>query len=125
MTNTIQISPLRYHLPYPPSGWELYNGWGKTRHLSSTYKKWRTDAGYFIKPPAAPISVPFSLHIALKRQNVRQDIDNRSKAILDCLQHYGVIKNDNLCERLTMIWSQEIPADCVVLLQIAEEGLAA
>ncbi|WP_244560105.1 RusA family crossover junction endodeoxyribonuclease [Ensifer aridi] len=38
----------------------------------------------------------------LRRQNMRQDLDNRSKAILDCLQHYGVIKNDNLYERLTM-----------------------
>lgn len=113
----------RFHLPYPPSGWELYSGWGKTRRLSTTYKKWRADAGYFIKAPKQAISAPFSLHIALKRQNLRQDIDNRSKAVLDCLQHYGVIKNDNLCERLTMIWSEEIPADCVVLVQTAEEGI--
>lgn len=59
------------------------------------------------------------------RQNMRQDLDNRSKAILDCLQHYQVIKNDNLCERLTMCWSEDLPAECVVILQIAEEGLAA
>ena len=59
------------------------------------------------------------------RQNLRQDLDNRSKAILDCLQHYQVIKNDNLCERLTMCWSEDLPAECVVILQIAEEGLAA
>jgi crossover junction endodeoxyribonuclease RusA len=116
---------LRYHLPYPPSGWDLYNGWGKTRHLSPIYKKWRNDVGYLIKAPKQPITVPFSLHIALKRQNVRQDIDNRSKAVLDALQHYGIIKNDNLCERLTMIWDDGIAADCVVIIQVADEGMAA
>jgi len=116
---------IRYQLPYPPSGWDLYNGWGSTRRLSPVYKKWRNDAGYFIKAPAKPIDVPFSISIALRRQNIRQDIDNRSKAILDALQHYGVIKNDNLCERLSMHWDSELPADCVVIIQCAEEALAA
>ena len=116
---------IRLQLPYPPSGWDLYNGWGDKRHLSTTYKKWRKDAGYFIKAPGKPIDVPFSISIALRRQNMRQDIDNRSKAVLDCLQHYGVIKNDNLCERLSMHWQEDLPAECVVILQIAEEGLAA
>jgi crossover junction endodeoxyribonuclease RusA len=69
--------------------------------------------------------VPFSISIALRRQNLRQDIDNRSKAILDCLQHYGVIKNDNLCERLSMHWDADLPAECIVILQVAEEAIAA
>lgn len=116
---------IKLHLPYPPSGWELYRGWGEKRHLSTVYKKWRTDAGYFIKAPKQPIAVPFSISIALRRQNMRQDIDNRSKAILDALQHYGVIKNDNLCERLSMHWDEDLPAECVVILQVHEEGIAA
>ncbi len=116
---------IKLHLPYPPSGWDLYDGWGAKRRLSPTYKKWRTDAGYFIKTPSAPIEKPFALYVALRRQNMRQDLDNRSKAILDCLQHYGVIKNDNLCERLTMVWGSELPAECVVIVQVCEEGMAA
>jgi len=116
---------IRIALPYPPSAWDLYEGWGKTRRLSRSYAKWREDAGYFIKRPEAAISVPFSLHIALRRPNKRHDIDNRSKAVLDVLQHYGVIKNDNLCERLTMAWDAGLDAECVVLLQMAEEGIAA
>lgn len=116
---------MRFHLPYPPSGWDLYKGWGGKRALSPAYKKWRRDAGYFIKAPAAPIAVPFSISIALRRQNTRQDLDNRSKAILDVLQHYGVIKNDNLCERLSMHWDENLPAECVVLLQPSEEAIAA
>ncbi|MDW9415171.1 RusA family crossover junction endodeoxyribonuclease [Sinorhizobium meliloti] len=116
---------IKLHLPYPPSGWDLYSGWGKTRSLSPTYKKWRNDAGYFIKTPKQTIDQPFALHVALRRQNMRQDIDNRSKAILDCLQHYGIIKNDNLCERLTMCWDSDLPAECVVIIQVCEEGMAA
>ena len=108
---------IRISLPYPPSGWELYTGWGEKRRLSPQYKKWRNDAGYFIKAPKAPITVPFSISIALRRQNLRQEIDNRSKAILD--------KNDNLCERLSMHWDADLPADCVVIIQVAEEAVAA
>ena len=116
---------LRLELPYPPSGWDLYEGWGEKRRLSKSYAKWRLDAGYFIKAPPSPVDVPFSVHIALRRPNRRQDIDNRSKAVLDVLQHYRVIKNDNLCERLEMVWDAGLSAECVVLLQTCEEALAA
>lgn len=82
----------------------------------------RNDAGYFIKARKAVIDKPFALHVALRRQNMRQDMDNRSKAILDCFQHYGIIKNDNLCEGLTMCWDSDLPAECVVIIQICEGG---
>lgn len=120
-----QFIQTKFILPYPPSAWDLYDGWGEKRRLSRSYKKWRQDAGYFIKRPETPISVPFSLYVALKRQNLKQDLDNRSKALLDCLQHYGVISNDNLCERLTMCWDTGMEADCVVIIQPSEPGLAA
>ena len=115
---------IRLTLPYPPSAWDLYEGWGKSRRLSKSYAKWRDDAGYFIKR-TEPINGPFSISIALRRPNKRQDLDNRSKAILDALQHYGVIKNDNLCERLEMVWDVNLTDECVVLVQQANEGLAA
>lgn len=117
---------IRLSLPYPPSAWDLYTGWGKTRRLSDEYRKWREDCGHFIRGRNEhPINVPFSCFIALKRPNKRQDLDNRSKAILDALQHYGVIKNDNLLERLTMQWDAGLDAECVVIVQPAEEAMAA
>lgn len=117
---------MRFLLPYPPSVWDLYTGWGKTRHRSKSYEKWLKDAGWFIKPvPSKPIDVPFSLSIALRRQNIRQDIDNRAKAVMDALQTYRVIANDSLCERLSMHWDENIPAECIVIIQVAEEALAA
>lgn len=115
----------RIVLPYPPSTWDLYEGWGATRHLSDEYKKWRHDAGHFFRIPKEPLAVPFSIDIALKRQSKRHDLDNRSKAILDVLQHYGVIKNDSLCARLTMTWDEGMKDECVVLLQPSEEAIAA
>lgn len=102
----------------------MYVGWGKTRRLSPEYAKWRLDAGYFIRKPVEPVSVPFVVTIGLMRPNKRQDVDNRIKPVLDALQHYGVIKNDNLCESATARWTNG-PEECVVLLQIAEEALAA
>lgn len=115
---------MRFQLPMPPSVWELYEGWGKTRRLSRSYKKWQRDAGYFIKAPEKPLAVPFSIAIALMRQNTRVDIDNRAKAILDTMQHYGVVKNDSLCERLTMCWDADLPAPCVVIITEHQEAMA-
>lgn len=116
---------IRVVLPFPPSVWEIYVGWGKSRRLSPVYAKWREDCGYFIRDRNDRLDIPFSLSVALKRPNKRMDLDNRAKAILDVLQHYGVIKNDNLCERFSMHWDVGLKDECVVILQKAEEGFAA
>lgn len=117
---------IRIVMPYPPSLWDMYVGWGKTRRLSPEYAKWREDVGHFIRGRnEAPISIPFSAAIALKRPNKRQDIDNRSKPIFDALQHYGIIKNDNLVERFTMQWDHGMKDECVVLIMPSVEALAA
>ncbi|YP_010115350.1 holliday junction resolvase RusA-like protein [Sinorhizobium phage PBC5] len=104
---------LRVPLPMPPSVWDLYEGWAQTRRLSKTYKKWRTDAGYFIKPPPAPISRPFDIVIAMERPHGLMDVDNRIKPVLDCLQHYKVIKNDNLCESMSIRWQADLGHECI------------
>lgn len=126
MTTAKTAALVRIELPFPPSVWEIYAGWGKTRHRSEVYNKWLRDAGYFIRcRNQEPVSVPFSASIALRRPSKRSDLDNRAKAILDCLQHYRVIKNDNLCERLSMTWDAGLSAECVVIIQEAQEGVAA
>lgn len=115
---------IRLMLPYPPSVWDMYVGWGKSRRLSPEYAKWRNDVGYYIKVPKAPISVPFVVSIGLMRPNRRQDVDNRIKPVLDVLQHYRIIKNDNLCECASARWTTG-PEECAVLIQEASEELAA
>jgi crossover junction endodeoxyribonuclease RusA len=72
-----------------------------------------------------PVSTPFCISICLKRPNKRQDLDNRIKPILDALQFYGIIKNDNLCERVTATWDHGMREECVVLVMPAEEAMAA
>ena len=55
---------IRIVLPYPPSIWEMYEGWGKSRHLSPVYAKWRNDAGQFMKGRHQnQIAVPFNAAI--------------------------------------------------------------
>jgi crossover junction endodeoxyribonuclease RusA len=117
---------IRLSLPFPPSVWDMYVGWGKTRRLSPEYTKWRGDAGVFMRGRnEKPVSTPFCISICLKRPNKRQDLDNRIKPILDALQFYGIIKNDNLCERVTATWDHGMREECVVLVMPAEEAMAA
>lgn len=116
---------IKLTLPFPPSVWDIYVGWGKQRRLSPEYAKWRKDCGYFLARKNEFIDGQFSIQVALKRPHKRSDLDNRMKAILDVLQHYKVIKNDNLCERLTMTWDPGLQEECVVILQRAEEAQAA
>ncbi len=116
---------MRFELPFPPTVWDIYVGWGKTRRKSPEYANWVQDCGWFIRGRNDRIDTPFSLCVALKRPHNRMDLDNRLKPILDVLQHYQVIKNDNLCERITMTWDADIKSDCVVIVQRAEEALAA
>lgn len=116
---------IKIELPFPPSVWDIYVGWGKSRRLSPEYAKWRNDCGYFLARKNEFIEGPFSIQVALKRPHKRMDLDNRMKALLDVLQHYKVIKNDSLCERLTMTWDAGLKEECVVILQRAEEAQAA
>lgn len=115
---------LRIRLPMPPSVWDLYTGWGETRRLSKTYKKWRTDAGWFIKPPPVPIARPFHIEIAMQRPHGLMDVDNRIKPVLDCLQHYHVIKNDNLCESASIRWQADLGHECVAEVRECLDGVA-
>ncbi len=116
---------LRFRLPMPPSIWDLYTGWGENRRLSKIYKKWRTDAGWFFKPPSVPVSRPFDIVIALERPHGLMDVDNRIKPVLDCLQHYKVIKNDNLCECATIRWQPGLGQECIAEIRECLEGVAA
>lgn len=48
------------------------------------------------------IDCPFILYIDVYFENNRPDLDNSLKAILDCLQSSGVIKNDRLCRKIVV-----------------------
>jgi len=115
---------LRFVIPTPPSVWELYVGWGKNRRLAPSYKKWREDAGWMVRRHEKPLTCRVVINVAVKRQSKLADIDNRSKAVCDLLQHYQIIKNDNLVEKITCQW-HDGKEECVVLVQPYEQGMAA
>lgn len=109
----------------PPSLWDMYQGHGKRKHLSASYAKWREDAGWFIRGVREPLLGPVSVHIALRRPRANADLDNRIKPCLDLLQHYRVIDNDKQCVRVEALWNSDTTDECVVLVQTAEEAMAA
>ncbi|WP_234896376.1 hypothetical protein [Sinorhizobium meliloti] len=83
-----------------------------------TCKKWRNDAATSSRPEAGdcqPSSAFGAKHAAA--------FDKRSKTILDCIQHCGFIKSDNLCERLS--WDGDLRAECEGIIKVREEGIAA
>ena len=112
---------VRFRLPLPPSVWDLYHGHGANKRKTPEYKRWLKDAGWFIKAPASPIAKPFDIVIAMERPHGAMDVDNRLKPVLDCMQHYRVIKNDNLCESAGIRWQPGLGAECVAELRECTE----
>lgn len=63
---------------------------------SEEYKQYERDAGWFLKPPAEPISVPVNIRCTFYRDSRRRiDLTNLLEAIDDILVKYKVIKDDN------------------------------
>lgn len=117
---------IRIELPFPPTTNHLFKNAGKSRVKTLAYKAWLQLAAVSIKDSHRQNIGPYSISIALKRPDMRRrDIGNLEKAVSDVLVAHGVIRDDSLCERLTMAWDSGIEADCVVIINPAEEGLAA
>lgn len=117
---------IRLELPYPPTTNNLFINAGKKRVKSDAYKAWFALASAHIKDSHRQAIGPYSISICCRRPDKRRrDIANLEKAVSDLLVAHGVIKDDSLCERLSMQWDSALPADCVVIIQPYEEGLAA
>ena len=98
-------------LPYPPSVWKLYTGFGKNRHKSTEYIKWLAAAATEVvtAPYREPIAGKFSVTILAGRPDKRKrDIDNIIKPTLDLLQNHELIEDDCLAESITAAWSPDV-----------------
>lgn len=116
---------IRIELPFPPTVNNLFKNAGKSRVKTLGYKQWLQLASYGIKDSYRRNLGPYHISIALKRPDMRRrDIGNLEKAVSDLMVMNGVIKDDSLCERLVMTWDNGINADCVVIVQEANEGMA-
>lgn len=120
---------IRLHLPFPPSVNSLYGNGGnkRGRHKTQAYDAWIKLASVGIKDSHRMGLGPYSLSICLEPPDKKRsrDLGNLEKAVSDLLVMHGVVKDDRYCQRLTMTWGTGLPAPCVVLVQRAEEGLAA
>ncbi len=118
---------IRLHLPFPPSVNTAYaNGGNKRgRHKTAQYVDWIKEASTAVKGSHRQGLGPYSLAICLQRPDKRQrDLGNYEKAVSDFLVMHGIVKDDHLCERLTMTWGTELPAPCVVIITEHQEAMA-
>lgn len=119
---------IRLALPMPPSVNALFaNKRAGGRIKTKEYKAWQQLAGMCIRDSHRQQLGPYSISIALKHSAVStlSDLTNREKALSDLLVDHGVVKDDRYCQRLMMVWDEGIEADCIVIVQPFEQGLAA
>lgn len=63
---------------------------------SEEYKQYERDAGWFLKPPAEPLSGRLNIRCIFYRDSRRRvDLTNLLEAIDDILVKYKIIKDDN------------------------------
>ncbi len=120
---------IRIELPFPPSINSAYGNGGnkRGRHKMPVYLAWEKLAGTRIKDSHRIGFTSYTLHICLRRPDLKRsrDLGNYEKCLSDMLVAHGVVDDDSCCQRLLMTWDQGMSAECVVIIQQAEESLAA
>jgi len=101
--------------------WRVGNG---KVYKSAEYEAWRAESAWDARRQAGPqkIAGQFKITANFVRPDKRhRDLDNLLKAVLDCLQHAGVIKNDKNCEHIEAKWVEEGPP-CEIVLEALTDG---
>lgn len=100
-------------------------GKGKV-YRSADYESWRASAAWDARIQAGPrkIKGQFKITVLFVRPDQRhRDLDNLLKALLDCLQHAGVITNDKNCVEIAARWVEEGPP-CYITIEELDDGKA-
>lgn len=108
-------------LPFPPSVNQLWRFARGRMYRSAVYKFWADDAERHLQAQGKPETVTYkcALEIAVGRPDRRRrDIDNVNKAVLDLLQHCGVLADDSLVQDLRTYWSDEVVGVQVIIKQL-------
>jgi crossover junction endodeoxyribonuclease RusA len=94
-------------LPRPPSTNSLYFNRKGGRTKTPAYAAWCEEAGWMLKTQRPePVEGKVEVEIRVeKRGKVKEDIDNRIKAVLDALVSAGVIGDDRAVWRVTAEWA--------------------
>ena len=76
-----------------------YDHQGRKKHRiiqNAKYLEYEQDAGWFLKKPPVPISVPVNIQCIFYRDSDRRcDLTNLLEAIDDIMVKYGIIADDN------------------------------
>jgi crossover junction endodeoxyribonuclease RusA len=89
-------------LPVPPSVNGMYATARGRRIKSRKYRAWLTEAGWELqRQKVGCVGGPWEIDVALPA-DLRGDIDNRCKAILDLLVKHRVVDDDKHCQRLSV-----------------------
>jgi hypothetical protein len=104
-------------LPLPPS---VNRFMAKLGNRSPVVKVWVRDAdAHFISQMKNLRNIigPYEIEItwSAMRRGI-SDIGNREKALSDWLQRVGLVENDRMCERMTLLWGVA-PEGCRVRLR--------
>ena len=97
-------------LPMPPTTNNLFAGNGRRRYRTSQYNTWAEAAGWELKrqrPASVAGRVSLLIQVAEPKTKRAQDLDNKTKALLDLLVFHGVIQGDsqNFVRRIILEWA--------------------
>lgn len=108
---------IRLSLSFPPSANALWRSVNGSNILSAPYRKWKRIAASEIfaqqvgEGGQTSLDGPYRMTLTLDRPDRRKrDLSNRIKAVEDALVAAGVVKDDSDCQRLTVEWSDKLPA---------------
>lgn len=116
-------------IPAPPSVNALFaNVAGKGRVKSKRYREWLNAAGWRLqaqksKWPAIPTGSAYGVAIRLPL-NIRTDIDNTAKPILDLLTSFGVTPDDRHLVSLVILKNGPAGSDVAVMARGPEAETA-
>jgi len=91
-------------LPFPPSTNRLWRQFRGRTIKSAVYRDWIKEAALrvgVVETIRGPFEVTFH---AVRPDLRRRDLDNLTKASMDCLTQCKVIEDDSLCQSLTIKW---------------------
>lgn len=84
-------------LPYPPSANHLRIPANGRLITAPEYRAWQDEAVFMIRQSVKPIDkYPVKLILTLSTKNMRRDMDNAVKPIVDALVKSGALRDDNL-----------------------------
>ncbi len=108
-------------LPRPPSANRIWCIRGTYIVKTGEYNSWLKEAGLVLRSQVkGRFSDCYALRIqAGRRGDVHYDIGNYEKPISDLLESAGVVKNDKLCQSISVEWVSGVPADQVKIIVIA------